>query len=175
MRAFLALWPDPDTALAIERWRSLCWRAQPGAVPVQSLHLTLAFLGDVNAGQLTRLAERLDHVAVGAIDLPLNRVGYQVDQSMLWLEPAPDDVDRLAALHTLVDALRNACGHAGIAVRKGRYRPHVTLARRVDAPASAPLLDPAFTLSADAFALVASERQPTGPRYRTERTWDLCT
>ena len=171
MRAFLALWPDSETALAIDRWRSLCWRNLPGAVPVQNLHLTLAFLGDIERAQVERLTEALDRISAERIEVPLCRVGYQVDQNMLWLEPGPELAEQAAPLHRLVDAARHASGKAGIAVRKGLFRPHVTLARRVEVTASSPLMEPSFSLVAEDFHLVSSERRPGGPHYRIVRSW----
>ncbi|MEM9605241.1 MAG: 2'-5' RNA ligase family protein, partial [Pseudomonadota bacterium] len=91
MRAFLALLPDADTALDIDRWRALCWRNLPGAVAVQNLHVTLVFLGDIDEDQQARLATQLDAVVAAPISLRLSSVGYQVDQRMLWLEPSSND------------------------------------------------------------------------------------
>lgn len=172
MRAFLALLPEPDTALAIDRWRSLCWRELPGAVPVQNLHVTLAFLGEIDAVQQDRLVEVLDAVQSEPFSLAFGSVGYQLDQRMLWLEPAPASTGR-AALDSLVSALRTACARAGIAVDKGRYRPHMTLARRLATPAPSPLVDPSAVLVADSFHLMASRLKPGGPIYQIERSWRL--
>ncbi|MEM7378405.1 MAG: RNA 2',3'-cyclic phosphodiesterase [Pseudomonadota bacterium] len=172
MRAFLALLPDADTALDIDRWRTLCWRDLPGAVAVQNLHVTLAFLGDIDEDQQARLAASLDAVVGLPISLHLSAVGYQIDQRMLWLEPPADDAGR-PALDTLVESLRHACARAGIAVDKGRYRPHLTLARRLATPAPSPFVDPDVRLRADTISLMSSRLTPAGPVYRVVREWPL--
>lgn len=172
MRAFLALLPDPDTAIKIDWWRSQCWRDVPGAVAVQNLHITLAFLGDIDASQQRRLQSLLDGVVRPAFSIELATVGYQLDQRMLWLEPGAHAECR-RALDELVVALRQTCARAGIGVDKGRYRPHMTLARRLATPAPSPLFAPNVVIEADRFHLVASRRNPDGPVYQIVQSWQL--
>lgn len=173
MRAFLALLPDTETALAIDHWRNLCWRNMPGVVPVQNLHITLVFLGDIDSTQQQALESILDGVEMPPIELSLSSLGFHLDRNMLWLEPGSESDDDRSVLIGVVDSLRRAAARAGIAVDKGRYRPHMTLARRVMTPPPSPLLDADVVFRAEAMHLVQSRLQPDGPLYSVVRSWPV--
>lgn len=91
------------------------------------LHLTLAFLGDVDAAT----AERVD-AALGMIDAPpvtltLLGVGHFAARGRvhsLWAGVAPD-----AALLRLAGKVRRAARQVGVALEERAFAPHITLAR----------------------------------------------
>jgi len=128
MRLFVAVVPpEPvldEVAAGAEpvraRWPDLRWtvRAQ--------WHLTLAFLGQVDAEVVPGLADRLGRAAVRHRPLRLGvggagRFGGQV----LWLGVRGDTAP-LARLATSVAA---GSRRAGVAVETRPYTPHLTLAR----------------------------------------------
>ena len=86
----------------------------------------------------------------------------------------PGDVDhRFAAglYRSLVHALGDRLSGCGFRPEKRDYRPHVTLARKVQPIPACKLERPVFWQVAE-FALVVA-RPGQRPRYRVERSWIL--
>ncbi len=167
IRVFFALWPDAVTATALHgRGRHLHARCGGRVMRRDTLHLTLAFLGDVPATRLevlNRLAARLKGEA---FDLVLDRSGSWQRNRIVWLAPATMP----AALAALVKALAEALGAAGFRVEARPFSPHITLLR--NAHAAPP--DDAFVplrWRVGGFALVASERRSEGACYRVLGRW----
>lgn len=177
MRLFVALVP-PEAALdpirrVVERKRGYLPKAR--WVRGERLHLTLAFLGEVDparvgslaAALIERVAEmpsfRARLAAAGAFP-PAGRV------RVVWagFEPA-------AELAALAAAVRRAVGEAGLVCDDKPFRPHLTLARcpepwRPEARAELESLlagagEVGFEV--DCVALVESVLGPGGPTYTT--------
>ncbi|MEM9795911.1 MAG: RNA 2',3'-cyclic phosphodiesterase [Pseudomonadota bacterium] len=178
MRAFVGL-PVP------EPWIAPLVRAQGRilggrVVPVEDLHLTLAFLDDQPEDRLEALHDGLEGLALPSIRLaPLAYVIFGAKRSRLVaLDIAPDP-----ALTALRDAVRGAARRAGIALPRERFRPHVTLVRF---PASAPpdpvrlpralegLGAPDLSVAmAGAVVLWSSRLTPEGPIYETLASYPM--
>ena len=104
-------------------------RGLPGArwVPVENLHLTLRFIGEVTPN----MAEEVD-LALAALrgrrfDLTLSGVGTHSKagrEVALWA-----GVERNPALEHLQSKIETAMQRAGLPPEKRRFFPHVTLAR----------------------------------------------
>jgi RNA 2',3'-cyclic 3'-phosphodiesterase len=165
-RVFFALWPTVRTRLALARSAKRAIRRCGGRpTPPRHLHLTVAFLGKVDHRQLER-ALSIPPIAVGPIDLVLDRLGYWARPRILWLGPA----ERPPALVELETRLWDGLVAAGFRREPRAFVPHVTLARAaraVDEPV-APVRWPARRL-----ALVESVPAAKGSRYRPLRFWRL--
>lgn len=154
-RAFVALWPDARVreAIAAEAAR---WPWPKGAAPVRpdKLHLTLHFLGDLDAARLAAVRRALRDVTRPALVLRL-------DAAAVW----PNGVALLrprrapAALRALHAALGEALAAEGLALERRAYRPHVTLARRAHAVAPPVSIEP-VEWRAHGFVLAASDAGP---------------
>lgn len=163
VRLFYALWPSPALTGSLAAWAE---QARPNcggrAMRTETLHLTLAFLGPVDAALADELAaatpeKRLDP---GAIEL--DRYGVFSRQRILWAGPG----DTPAGLQAAHDGLWQWLAGFGLGAPPHPFRPHVTLLRNIDRPeppadAPAPLLWPY-----DRMVLVASESLTGGSRYR---------
>ena len=173
MRAFLALLPERDSALAIDAWRERCWPAVGGrAVPVQNLHLTLCFLGEQSPAKLEKLGRLLDEAGRGKLsggrrDMTLDAAGWRPDSRVAWLESgsAPGSIAGLAK------SMRTAAGRAGIRTDKRAFVPHVTIARGVDVPPPPPTESPSIELTCGPVALMESVRGRDGVRYVEMASW----
>jgi 2'-5' RNA ligase len=75
-----------------------------------------------------------------------------------------------AALERQNRDLVAALAARGVATEARPYRPHVTLARRCAAPASAPI-DPPIAWPVDGAVLMSSRLLSDGPRYRPIASW----
>lgn len=154
-RAFVALWPGTGErdALAAEaaRWP---WPKAAAPVPPGKLHLTLHFLGDLDAARLAAVRRALHDVTAPPFVLRL-------DAAAVW----PNGVALLrprrvpAALRALHAAVGAAVAAAGVPTERRAYRPHVTLARRAHTVLPPEAVGPIVWL-AHGFVLAASDAGP---------------
>lgn len=128
-RVFFALWPDDATRTSLVRATRDAVRSSGGRpIAKERLHVTVAFLGDVDAGGLD-LARGAAPIRVGELDLTLDVLGVWPQSRVLWLagREVPD------ALNVLEQELWAALEDRGFHREERVYRPHVTLARRARA------------------------------------------
>jgi 2'-5' RNA ligase len=173
-RLFFASLADEATraelaALAAAITAGIAPTGGPGrAVPMENLHVTLAFVGAVPP-------ERVESVlAVGAglkgapCELTLEALECWPPAGVLVLA-ARRCPPELALLHYHLAA---ALAHAGFEVEAERFRPHVTLARKVvQAPVLAQV--PPLTWRVREVALLASDTSGKTSRYTVLATWPL--
>jgi 2'-5' RNA ligase len=168
-RLFLALWPDDAVRHALLHWQT---RHLPAAVRWQhwdDLHMTLHFLGAVDADRLDGLHRFADGVEADGFVLRLSEIGWWPGPRGLWC--APGEVpDGLVRLH---GRLAEGLAALGLPVESRAYRPHVTLARRVP-EGGAGRLEPAVNWSVREWALCESRSGPP-PVYRVLGRWRLPT
>ena len=137
---------------------------------MDSIHLTLRFLGAVDAG-IDVAARRGWAEAIrghGPFDLKLESIGCFPERGrprILWagLEPDP-------ALTALVDSLERTARRLGFEPETREFRPHLTLARarrgepsKLPKGSSTPLAAPPFAVSE--VILFQSVLHPSGARY----------
>lgn len=170
-RVFFAVWPDAATHGAIAALsRETAIRAGGKAPPPSNLHLTLAFVGDVQTERLAALQAIGGEAARATppFTLTLDRLGGFRDAGIAWLgaTPAPPELDGL------VRRMRGALGAAGFPVDARPFRVHVTLARRcrnrVRAAAIAPI-----AWRVERLTLCASDLGGEASRYRDLAAWPL--
>jgi len=153
-RLFVGLFPDAAVQAAIDAHRRDWWwpRGHRLTRPAR-MHLTLHFLGDVDAAGAQRVREALADVHLPPLDLVL-------DRSCTWkndiavVQPAPH-----AGLDALHAAVVEAVRRAGLPVRDERFAPHLTIARQARGAARPPQMAP-VPWRVDAFVLVASRLAP---------------
>jgi 2'-5' RNA ligase len=124
-RLFLGLWPPAEVRHGVERCAaSWQWPAAARRTPPANLHITLHFIGIVEAGRVPALREQLA-VASGPCELLLDRAAvWPGGIAVLEASAAPEP---LAQLHQrLAEALRAL----ELPVETRRFRPHATLARK---------------------------------------------
>lgn len=165
-RVFFALWPTPELAAGLAALAGEA--AGPlGGKPTrrETIHLTLAFVGEVPESRLPELAQRAAAIRRPGFELCLDRVGVWPRKHLMWAGCAAP-----AALLGLVEALRATLAEAGLPADGGRldFTPHVTLLRKIPArpelpppPAIAPMRWPCRR-----FVLVRSQLSASGPDYQ---------
>ena len=170
-RLFFAVVPDAGSRATLAALARDVAHAVRGRAPsAENLHLTLAFLGQVNADRRAALAAIGATAAAAAAPflLTLDRVGAFRGAGIAWAgtDRAPPELLQLVA------ALNDGLAAAGLPVERRPFHPHVTLARRgTRAPegvAPAPL-----SWRVDRLLLMASDTLPAGPRYREIAAWPL--
>lgn len=167
-RLFFALWPDAATRDALDRTGKRLHRRWGGRrMRADTLHLTLAFLGDTPVAARDALLPMIDAIRAEPFELLLDRVGYWPHNRIGWLGcsvPA-------APLADLAERLRRALRESGAAFDARPFAPHVTLLRNAPggpAPACAPV-----RWRVDDFVLAASRTDAGGARYEIAGRWPL--
>ncbi|MGC4818938.1 RNA 2',3'-cyclic phosphodiesterase [Micromonospora sp. DT63] len=192
MRLFVAVYPPMEAVTHLgARVARLCVAAAAAAgVRVRladpvNLHLTLAFLGDVEAARLVEVQGALGLAALWFRDgrdapprLSLGGGGVFGDgrHTVLWVD-ARGDVE---ALHDLARLIRDRLRRAGLAYDDKPFRPHLTVARPGDRVEPAAVDADRAALddyqgpqwSADELVLVRSHQGPE-PRYERLAAWAL--
>lgn len=168
-RVFFALWPDEAVRQELARAGKLLQGACGGRITRQeNLHLTLAFLGDVQRNRLDALREAAATVRAPAHVLKVERLGWFRRNRVAWAGPAHTPAESLE----LVDAL-------GAALRQARFRfdarpfeAHITLARKALCGDELPTIAP-IRWKLREFVLVESELGAGGSIYRIMGRWPL--
>lgn len=123
-RLFTALEIPRDAALSL----SLLRGGLPGArwIDVENYHLTLRFVGDIEAPAADELVHWLDRIDRQAFTLSLNMVGSFGSKKphSIWagISPSPE-------LMALQAEIAGICRRLGLPSDPRKFSPHVTLAR----------------------------------------------
>jgi RNA 2',3'-cyclic 3'-phosphodiesterase len=144
-RLFFALWPDGLwSSRLIEAAAPLLSKVGGRALASVDLHVTLCFLGAVDAVQFAALCERAGQIEAASFELAFERLEWWraariVAASVACVPPAGV---------ALAAALAQAAQQVGLAPELKSWRPHITLARGASMP----------QLSAELSAELAAER-----------------
>lgn len=132
------------------------------------LHLTLVFLGSVDASQLDCLRAAAAGIESPPFDLRLDYFGHWRRPQVVWLGCREVPL----ALQHLVAQLRMRVAECGLQTDTRPYVPHLSLARKVRR--LPPIADPRpISWSVDRFTLVESLNTAFGVRYEAREAWDL--
>ncbi|UPF05998.1 RNA 2',3'-cyclic phosphodiesterase [Pseudomonas mosselii] len=133
-RLFFALPVSDEQCRALAQWRRSLNLRSGKPVPAENFHVTLLFLGDVDAEQVPAICTAVDQLRrpVAPPRLLLDRLQVWPRASALVLEAqqAP------AALLQLVYGLQQALLPLGVEAANREYRPHLTLCQGLSRPAA---------------------------------------
>ncbi|MBV9817336.1 MAG: RNA 2',3'-cyclic phosphodiesterase [Solirubrobacterales bacterium] len=164
---------------ALSAWGLAVADAVPGArpLPVESLHVTLCFIGSVDAERVGEIAAACHEVASGA-----RAVRLAVSEP-LWLPPRRPRVaaaglhDDSGALAELQAALAAALVDGGwLAPEKRGFTPHVSVLRLRRGPRGRPpplAAPPAQDFISARVTLYRSQTEREGTRYEAQAAVDL--
>ena len=160
MRLFFALWPPRETARALAEWARAVQKDAGGrATAEETIHLTLAFLGNADASKASAAAES---VGSSPFELPIDTAKYWKHNKIVWVGPRTIP----AALGELVSQLHPSLKSAGFVLEDRPFAAHVTLVRKAGVPTSIPSL-PEVRWPVTDFVLVRSVPDSRGARYET--------
>jgi 2'-5' RNA ligase len=183
-RVFFALWPGAALRTTLARATHKAVSACGGrAVPAQSLHVTLAFLGSVaerRIGALEVIGDRIAAFCVGAganaapPELIFDRIEHWQKPQIICATVGAKYADAATVVESLADALKKETLAAGFAPDLKPFRAHVTVARKV--ARTTPMLDMHSVLwNCTGFALVESRTAAGGAIYSVINSWTLDT
>jgi len=167
-RLFFALWPDAATRTHCAQVARQLGAQGGRQVSPENLHITLSFLGSIDAAQRVCAERAAADVRARPMTLTLDRLGYFPKPRVMWLggEPVP------AALADLAADLNHKLGGCGITLDSRPFALHMTLLRKVSGQPALDAPEP-ITWRIQSFSLVKSETRPAGPIYMVVRTWPL--
>ena len=167
LRLFFALWPGAATRAALERWSVAIHSVSGGRVTRgDSIHMTLAFLGDCDGERLGELQVAAASVRVEPFELVLDEAGFWKHNRLAWAGAT----ETPGALTAMVSDLRAAVAAAGFAFDPKPFVPHVTLVRKVPAGVVMPAAQP-IRWAVTGFVLVRSVMRRQGSDYLVEKRW----
>ncbi len=129
MRLFFALWPDALSCPRLgTRAAELAAEAGGRAVPAANIHVTLAFLGEVDAERVALVHAVATGIELQPFRLELDRLGWFSGARVGWAAPSqlPE------ALADLQAALRCELSARGFVLDDRPFAPHATLVRRIE-------------------------------------------
>ncbi|HZP91880.1 MAG TPA: RNA 2',3'-cyclic phosphodiesterase [Burkholderiales bacterium] len=169
-RVFFALWPGAGVQAALADWASRLQRKLHGKSPqAATIHLTLAFVGEVPVSRLPALQAIGAGQSGRAFDLAIDSVGCWPHNAVAWA--SPETVP--AALLELYGGLAMNLRAEGFRVDTRPYLPHITLLRRatcreLDWRPSEPI-----RWRVERFVLVQSQISSQGSNYTEIGSWPL--
>lgn len=134
-------------------------------VRLESLHMTLLFLGERSVSEIERARAAARSVVQSRFEIRLKRCEFKARQAIVWLRG-----EQSAALTGLADALRAGLQRAEVPSDAKAFLPHVTLARKVSSATEA---DCDLHWPAREFTLLRSAPAPGGSRYEAIERWPL--
>jgi 2'-5' RNA ligase len=166
MRLFFALWPHPETARALGEWARKVQQASSGRITRdETIHLTLAFLGEAQPGKAVAAARRVN---ARAFDFPLETARYWPHNRIVWAGPR----EMPPSLSELVRQLDSSLMEEGFPLDERPFAAHVTLLRKASKPQALPDL-PILEWPVSEFVLVRSALSPEGSRYEVVERFPL--
>lgn len=168
-RVFFALWPDAETVDKLQQV-ARDWMPHVGGRPLRrhDLHMTLAFVGDVDESRIGALREMASAIESPSFTLKLDRCGCWVHSEVAWVGclHTPPELVELAS--TLGEGLVNT----GYPTERRRFKPHITLLRRARCDARL-AVGHSIKWKVDKFMLAQSHLAQTGATYDILGHWNL--
>lgn len=174
VRLFFAIWPDREVqqemAESVQQigLESLCGGRK---TRVENIHLTLVFIGEVDADRVEALrqaASQAEKLRIGTFDLVFDSLRYWRHNQIVYASVGnvPQEL-----MH-LVNGLQFAVFNAGFALEDRPYAPHVTLVKRASCRALPELPRP-LVWQVREWVLVKSDQTSGRSVYSPVHRWSL--
>ena len=169
MRLFFALWPPAASVVALAEWAAQAQVRTGGKVTgAASIHLTLAFLGEVAEERIADAIRAARNVRGTRHRLPIERAKIWRHNRIAWVGPE----ETPAALDALVQSLHEQLRAQGFGIEARPFAAHVTLVRKAAKTARLPPL-PVLDWPVDEFTLVRSKLSSKGSGYEILGRFEL--
>lgn len=163
MRLFFALWPPRRTAELLAEWAAEAQQVTRGRVTrAETIHLTLAFLGDVAEERVAAVVRAARRVRGEPHALPIEEARLWTHNRIVWVGPR----ETPAALGSLADSLRTELADEGFTIERRPFAAHITLIRKARSEGDLPPL-PQIDWPVNEFTLVRSTLLRNGPHYES--------
>lgn len=167
-RLFFALWPDDAVRAQLASVAERLPGRSGRRVPAQNLHITLVFLGEVEAAVAQGMQHEAAEIRAATFDLALDHLGWWRGPRVAWLGAA----ECPQALAQLVETLSALARTGGLQPDDRPFQPHLTIARKVSRRPR-PLAFEPIRWQINEFCLVQSKPGDTGSEYQVLSRWPL--
>ncbi|MFM9882002.1 MAG: RNA 2',3'-cyclic phosphodiesterase [Burkholderiales bacterium] len=162
MRLFFALWPTAAVARSIWEVGGAIQRETGGRLTrLDSIHITLAFLGEVSADRSDDAIGVGRRVEARAFTFTINWLRYWEHNRLVWVGPSAEPVSLLALVQPLQDCLKAA----RFDIETRPFKAHATLIRNARMASSEQVVGP-IAWRVDEFALVHADSADGTSPYR---------
>jgi 2'-5' RNA ligase len=169
LNLFFALWFDSPVRQALHKLAGQQQLNSGGRIMrVETIHLTLLFLGDTPDKRLPELDQAASRVHSPRFNLVLDSFGGWRHNGIGYAAPAYISDE----LSSLVSQLRCCVAEAGFSFDRRAFVPHVTLLRKMQKEVATRQITPLIWPVRE-FVLVQSVPDATGVRYEVLRRWPL--
>ncbi len=169
-RVFFALWPDDEVARKFDEAGRLAHQSLGGRrMRRETLHLTLAFIGDVSTERLAELRDIAGAMRLPAFDLLFDRRHFLARRKIFWAAASVVS----PRLRELAAVLNEQLKAADFRTEDRPFAAHVTLLRHARCDRESPEVDLRIEWPVRDFVLVESELKPEGASYRILQRWQL--
>lgn len=166
MRLFFAYWPTAEKAEEIAPWVHSAHAVYGGRMMrTDTLHMTLAFLGQADETETGRLIEACVHWRLPSGSMVLREPGCFRKAKVVWLGPSAAQPASLAWLHQANERLWGYLAPLGWQARESAFRPHVSLLRNAALARLDDLKGAEVSWTPERCVLVGSRPTETGSRY----------
>ncbi|HSW52045.1 MAG TPA: RNA 2',3'-cyclic phosphodiesterase [Sulfuricaulis sp.] len=168
-RLFFALWPPIELSHELYRLAGSALHGGTGRrVLPENIHLTLAFLGSVDASFRACAEQAAMAIRAAPFTLMLEQMGHWPKSGILWVGPRQTPPPLLQLVQQLNAGLA-VCGHEA---EQRPYAAHLTLARQARLRQVTHSIEPR-AWEINRFHLVQSQTHAAGARYEILRSWPL--
>ena len=160
-RIFIALRPDAHSCkqlIKVQKQTPVSGRM----VPPESLHLTLAFLGDCDVARKQCVLDKIADIKAAAFNLQLDEFGYFERYRIFYITSKIVPVE-LLSLHKQLNRLLSPCRFKA----SRSFKPHVSLFRGVRSPPFCTPLDSVVQWQVRSVCVERSELSNSGAHYTT--------
>lgn len=166
-RLFFALWPTEVVRASIQTGLQL-QVPHTRALPPENWHITLAFMGGLDAEQEQQTRSVADAVQAESFAWTLDHLGFFKQPRVIWAGPRTVPT----AAQNLATQLREGLGAYGIPFGLHAFNPHLTLLRKAREYPVGSDLAPVYW-AVEHFVLVHSEFGEGAARYELLDSWAL--
>lgn len=166
-RLFFALWPDEQAKLKLVRLNQSLETLGFKPVLPHNLHVTLVFLGAVDAATEFLITHSIMDIYPKPFELKFDQLSFWSKPKVLCLTCSQMPIE----VESLVVALNSAVASYGLKIEARPYAPHITLARHAHY-----LPDIKFepiVLRPQVFVLAESCSEPEGVNYKIRQQWQI--
>jgi len=168
-RMFFAIWPDQAVSELLETAGKKLHETCRGRITRrETIHITLAFLGEVEVSRLNELLSMAGEVNATSFSLDLTKFGCWRHNRIAWVAPEVTP----PALTDLASDLSEKLKAVGFKLDSRPYVPHITLFRKAECREALPVID-AIQWNVSEFVLVKSVLSNAGSAYEVVGRWPL--
>lgn len=154
MRTFIAINFDENTVDKIVGVQDeLAERGRGNFTRRENLHLTLAFLGEIDVNQIEEVKSAMNAINLHSMNLTFGKVGYFRGDSELWWIGIDNNPTLLGMQRALINELKKT----SVTPDMKKFRPHITLVRQMNIGHADIGFKP-FTTKVSHISLMLSER-----------------